>query len=198
MARRPSAIDLPIDGMSCAACASKIERTLNSLEGVEATVNYATEQATRPLRSGDGRARPTSSAPSRQPATTRGCRRRIPAGALRTRRADRRGAVAAGAAGLDDPGAAVRLLAVGRLAACDAGRAVGGLAVPPRGLAGPASWRGDDGHADQSRHARGLGLVGGCAVLSRCRQPGHADAVRRGALALGEQRPDLPRGRRPS
>jgi Cu+-exporting ATPase len=39
-------IDLPIDGMSCAACASKIERTLNSLEGVEATVNYATEQAT--------------------------------------------------------------------------------------------------------------------------------------------------------
>ena len=39
-------IELPIDGMSCAACASKIERTLNSLEGVEATVNYATEQAT--------------------------------------------------------------------------------------------------------------------------------------------------------
>ena len=46
MARRHERIDLPIDGMSCAACASKIERTLNSLEGVEATVNYATERAT--------------------------------------------------------------------------------------------------------------------------------------------------------
>jgi len=32
--------------MSCASCAMRIERTLNELEGVEATVNYATEQAT--------------------------------------------------------------------------------------------------------------------------------------------------------
>jgi Cu+-exporting ATPase len=39
-------IDLPIEGMSCAACASRVERTLNRLEGVEASVNYATEKAT--------------------------------------------------------------------------------------------------------------------------------------------------------
>jgi P-type Cu+ transporter len=39
-------VDLPIEGMSCAACASRIERTLNELDGVEATVNYATERAT--------------------------------------------------------------------------------------------------------------------------------------------------------
>jgi P-type Cu+ transporter len=39
-------IDLPIEGMSCAACASRIERTLNRLDGVEASVNYATERAT--------------------------------------------------------------------------------------------------------------------------------------------------------
>ena len=39
-------IDLPIEGMSCAACASRIERTLNKLEGVEASVNFATERAT--------------------------------------------------------------------------------------------------------------------------------------------------------
>jgi Cu+-exporting ATPase len=32
--------------MSCAACASRIERTLNKLDGVEASVNFATEKAT--------------------------------------------------------------------------------------------------------------------------------------------------------
>ena len=38
-------IALPIDGMSCAACAARIERTLNRLDGVQASVNYATERA---------------------------------------------------------------------------------------------------------------------------------------------------------
>jgi Cu+-exporting ATPase len=38
-------VDLEIAGMTCAACASRIERKLNKLEGVEATVNYATEGA---------------------------------------------------------------------------------------------------------------------------------------------------------
>ena len=32
--------------MTCASCASRIERKLNKLEGVQASVNYATEQAT--------------------------------------------------------------------------------------------------------------------------------------------------------
>ncbi len=32
--------------MTCASCAARIERTLNKLDGVEATVNFATEQAT--------------------------------------------------------------------------------------------------------------------------------------------------------
>ena len=32
--------------MTCASCAARIERTLNKLDGVEATVNYATETAT--------------------------------------------------------------------------------------------------------------------------------------------------------
>ena len=31
--------------MSCAACAARIERTLNTLDGVTATVNFATERA---------------------------------------------------------------------------------------------------------------------------------------------------------
>ena len=39
-------IELPIEGMTCASCASRIERKLNTLDGVTATVNYATEKAT--------------------------------------------------------------------------------------------------------------------------------------------------------
>lgn len=38
-------IELDISGMTCAACAARIEKKLNKLEGVTATVNYATERA---------------------------------------------------------------------------------------------------------------------------------------------------------
>ncbi|MFZ9291789.1 MAG: heavy metal translocating P-type ATPase [Ilumatobacteraceae bacterium] len=37
--------DLALTGMTCAACAARIERGLNSLDGVSASVNYATESA---------------------------------------------------------------------------------------------------------------------------------------------------------
>jgi P-type Cu+ transporter len=37
---------LDLDGMTCASCAARIEKKLNRLEGVVATVNFATEQAT--------------------------------------------------------------------------------------------------------------------------------------------------------
>ncbi|MFE3448666.1 heavy metal translocating P-type ATPase [Nonomuraea sp. NPDC059194] len=40
-----SAVELSIGGMTCASCANRIERKLNKLEGVTATVNYATEKA---------------------------------------------------------------------------------------------------------------------------------------------------------
>ena len=39
-------VDLPISGMTCASCANRIERRLNRLDGVSASVNYATEKAT--------------------------------------------------------------------------------------------------------------------------------------------------------
>ncbi|ARJ07546.1 carbonate dehydratase [Cnuibacter physcomitrellae] len=38
-------VELDIGGMTCASCANRIERKLNKVPGVEATVNYATEKA---------------------------------------------------------------------------------------------------------------------------------------------------------
>jgi Cu+-exporting ATPase len=38
-------VDLSIEGMTCSSCAARIERKLNKLPGVVATVNYATEKA---------------------------------------------------------------------------------------------------------------------------------------------------------
>ncbi|MFT2817522.1 heavy metal translocating P-type ATPase [Leifsonia sp. A12D58] len=39
-------VELSIGGMTCASCAMRIEKKLNKLDGVSATVNYATEKAT--------------------------------------------------------------------------------------------------------------------------------------------------------
>jgi Cu+-exporting ATPase len=41
----PERVELPIQGMTCASCAMRIEKRLNKLDGVEASVNYATENA---------------------------------------------------------------------------------------------------------------------------------------------------------
>ena len=38
-------LELPITGMTCASCAARIEKRLNKLDGVHASVNYATERA---------------------------------------------------------------------------------------------------------------------------------------------------------
>ena len=39
-------LDLPIVGMTCSSCANRVEKRLNRIDGVEATVNFATERAT--------------------------------------------------------------------------------------------------------------------------------------------------------
>ncbi|MFH8252074.1 heavy metal translocating P-type ATPase [Microbacterium sp. B2969] len=39
------AIELEISGMTCASCAARVEKRLNRLDGVEASVNFATERA---------------------------------------------------------------------------------------------------------------------------------------------------------
>ncbi|HEY1135731.1 MAG TPA: heavy metal translocating P-type ATPase, partial [Nocardioides sp.] len=42
---RTDVLELVIGGMTCASCAMRVEKKLNRLDGVEATVNYATEKA---------------------------------------------------------------------------------------------------------------------------------------------------------
>ncbi|MEN3797125.1 heavy metal translocating P-type ATPase [Aeromonas caviae] len=49
----PIHLQLPLSGMSCANCAGSITTALNKLEGVEATVNFALEQAAIDLASPD-------------------------------------------------------------------------------------------------------------------------------------------------
>ncbi|MGW1721074.1 heavy metal translocating P-type ATPase [Streptomyces sp. NPDC002156] len=41
----PHEVELTIGGMTCASCAARVEKKLNRMEGVSATVNYATEKA---------------------------------------------------------------------------------------------------------------------------------------------------------
>ncbi|MGZ4597663.1 MAG: cation transporter, partial [Actinomycetes bacterium] len=41
----PARIELRLGGMTCASCAARIEKKLNRLDGVAASVNFATETA---------------------------------------------------------------------------------------------------------------------------------------------------------
>jgi Cu+-exporting ATPase len=50
--RPATTVTLDVGGMTCASCAARITKRLNKLAGVEASVNYATEQATVMLADG--------------------------------------------------------------------------------------------------------------------------------------------------
>ncbi len=45
VAEKPDRVELAIEGMTCASCAARIEKRLNRLQGVEASVNFASEHA---------------------------------------------------------------------------------------------------------------------------------------------------------
>ena len=176
-------VELPIAGMTCASCAARVERRLNRLDGVTATVNYATEKATVEFDPARRRAR----------AARRGRR-----GGRLQRRAAGSGA-APDASAADDARTTDRVAArrLDRLRACCRCRVLllsmipalqfdnwqwlaltlatpvvlwGALAVPPRRVGEPAPRRGDDGHADLARHARRVGVVAVRAVPRRRRR----------------------------
>ncbi|MEV0196534.1 heavy metal translocating P-type ATPase [Nonomuraea sp. NPDC050691] len=99
--RPHGAVELAIGGMTCASCANRIERKLNKLDGVTATVNYATEKAkvtfpegldplvlvTEVEKAGYSAALPEPPAPEREPGDERGERGEGPdeLGPLRSR-----------------------------------------------------------------------------------------------------------------
>ena len=124
----PRDVSLDIGGMTCASCADRIEKRLNKLDGVTATVNYATEKAKvtvdrrhrhRPTSSPQVEAAGYTAAVRTDIATRSGIATATPASnpidahrcAHRLLIVDALLAVPVDAAG-DDPGAAVRRLAV--------------------------------------------------------------------------------------
>ena len=156
-------IELPITGMTCASCAARIEKRLNRLDGVEASVNYATETAAvdfdpaavAPERLveaieqvGYGARLPDAGAAAEEdaePDESAGLRHRLIASAVLSLPVLLMSMV---------PAAAVRQLAVAGADARHPGRALGRLALPPRGLDEPAPRRRHDGHPDLDRDAR--------------------------------------------
>ena len=141
-------VEFVVSGMSCGSCAARIERRLNRLDGVVATVNFATERAY--ISSTGGRdadelisviesvgyraARPAPAA-AQQPAPDEAARHAA-AAACRVRAAGRRGHRAG-----DGPGRPVPGLAVAEPGAGGHRRGMGRLAAAPRRVGGPRSWR---------------------------------------------------------
>ena len=177
-------VELAIGGMTCASCATRIERKLNKLDGVTATVNYATEKARvsyagdghdrRPRRHGRGRRlhrgrlprrrRQAEPAPER-PDGTRACATGSSSRAVLDRPGGRAG---------DGAGAAVRQLAVARRSTLAAPVVVWG--AWPFHRAAWANLRHGAATMDtliSRRHARRVRLVALRAVLRRRRRAGH-------------------------
>ena len=196
-----TAVDLSIDGMTCASCAHRIEKKLNKLDGVTATVNFATEKAH--VQYGN------EVTPEQLVATVEdaGYQAHLPAAPLE-------------AAADEDPiaslrqrllisavltvpviahghgaGAAVHLLAVAVPGTRGAGRDLGRMAVPPGGVGEPQARQRNDGHAYLDGHAGGTGLVGLRAVLGHRRHAGDEACVRIDDRAHRRNRQHLPRSR---
>ena len=182
--RPATTVALDIGGMTCASCAARITKRLNKLDGVDASVNYATEQATVTLPDGltvdevvaqveaigytakvpaaasaRHRRRRSRPRPTTDPELTALRNRLIVAASPRDPRP----------ADLDDQHAAVHELAVAHLHDGLAGRPVGGLPVPPGRLEEPPSRRRHHGHPHLRRDARRVQLERLRPVLGRGR-----------------------------
>ena len=200
-------VELEISGMTCASCANRIERKLNKMEGVTATVNYATEKARVAFpegvdpaelvrtveQAGYGAALPRPATVGRR-VRRRGGRRPDPLASAapdRLRAADRSGDRPGDGAGL-----AVHQLAVAHPHAGRAGRRLGRLAVPPRGLGQSPARHVDDGHAGLARHPGRARLVALRPLLGHGRHAGHDARVRADGRPHRRVGQHLPRGRR--
>ena len=199
-------VELAITGMTCASCANRIERKLNKLDGVVATVNYATEKAKVTF--------PESVSPDDLVATVEqaGYGAALP-----------RAAADDGAARLaDDPSTPLRQRLAGLAGAERPGRRAGDGARRWQfdywqwlslTLAAPvvvwgawpfhrAAWVNlrhgavDHGHAGLGRHPGRARLVGLRAVPRHRRRARHDPPVRAHRRAHRRRRQHLPRGRR--
>ena len=187
--------------MTCASCASRIERKLNKLDGVTASVNYATEKAT--VEFDPARVSPdalvdaveqvgySTHLPQAEPAAveddpTAGLRRRLIVSAVLSLPVLLMGMIPA------------LQFTYWQWLALELATPVvlwAGVAVPRRRVEEPPPRGRDDGHPDLARHARGLGLVGRRPLLPRRRRHRDEDAVPPDAVAVRVDRPDLSRGR---
>ena len=210
-----ASVELAVGGMTCTSCAARVQKKLNRLDGVEATVNYATEKASvryDPAKVGPAElvatveqtgytarlpqpraSRPTGDdgdVPDAAAAETADLRQRL----LVSRRPDPAGARAG-----DGPGRPVRQLAMALADPGRPGRGLGRLAVPPRRRAEPAAPRRDDGHAGVAGHAGGLRLVAVRPLLRRRRDARACGCTSTSPPPPGTGRPrSISRSRRPS
>ena len=149
--------------MTCAACATRIEKALNRLDGVDATVNLATEEAAvryedssvevedllAAVESVGYRAYAPGAERTEGAGSLLGLRLVVAAAAHRAGRADRHGSPLR-----------LRRMGMGGPRAHDADLGLGGLAVPPGGDCERAPRGGLDGHAHLPRHDGRICLVG--------------------------------------
>ena len=197
-------VELPIAGMTCASCANRIERKLNKLDGVSASVNYATEKATVDFDA-------AAVAPEALVAAVEAAGYQAVAAVGRAggRRASADETAPLRQRLLVSLALMLPVLAMAMIPPLQfdnwqwlsltlAAPVVvwGALAVPPRGVGEPPARRRDDGHADLARRARRLRVVAVRAVHRRRRHARHDDELRPDPRARRGRGRDLPRGRR--
>ena len=205
------ALDLELTGMTCAACAARIEKVLNRVAGVRAERQLRDRDCARRIRPRARRRRETlidavrnagyDAAPAVDPfaqpereAQRRGARYRRELGAIRRRRA----ADAAVRRADGDAWLAARHVDPAGLAAVrarGAGAVLGRRALLRRRMESAARRRRQHGRADRARHDRGVRATASRCGSCRCRPArlfrsrrgrDHAGAARQAARSAGE------------